>query len=168
LAWGKRVRIGLWAILVLVVAELLLIVVLSWSPSGEKLEPLAIGEIVEPLMLTTLEGEPLRVDYPEGVGATVLMVFSPDCPACRENMGNWKKTVAEQAGEGSRFYYVSNASAERTRRYVEPFDLRAPVLLGSPEELKGLRIRLIPRTIAIAPGGGVRGTWIGAPPQGAL
>ena len=168
MAWGKRVRIGLWAILILIVAELLLIVVLSWSPSGEKLEPLAIGEIVEPLTLTSLDGEALWIDCRESGWETVLMVFSPDCPACRENMENWKRLVAEGTGEGRRFYYISTASAERTRGYVEPFDLQAPVLLGNPAGLRPLRIRLIPSTIAIAPGGGLRGAWIGMPPHEAF
>ena len=158
---GKRLRIGLWAILILCIAELGLIVFLSWFPSVTDVEPLEPGEILEPLLLKNLDGEPLRLDYREGETETVLMVFSPDCPACRHNMESWKRLVADHVGDGRRFYYVSSASAERTRNYVERFELQAPVLLGSPEELSGLRIQLIPSTIAIGPGGRVRGAWIG-------
>jgi len=162
--WGKRLRIGLWAILILCVAELGLIVFLSWFPSAAEIEPLEPGEILEPLLLKNLDGEPLRLDYRQGEAETVLMVFSPDCPACRYNMESWKRLVTDRSGDERRFYYVSTASAERTRSYVEPFELQAPVLLGSPEELSGLRIRLIPSTIAIGPGGSVRGSWIGQVP----
>ena len=166
MAWSNRIRIGLWAILILIVAELGLIVVLGFFPSGRKLPPLEPGEIVEPLILRTLDGAPVRLDYRET--ETVLMVFSPNCPACRYNMEGWKRLVAERAGEGRRFYYVSTALAGRTQTYVERFELQAPVLVGEPEELKGLRIRLIPATIVIEPGGRVRGSWIGEMPRDAL
>ena len=49
---------------------------------------LKAGEIVAPLSLPSLDGELVEVSYEPGQPETLLLFFSPGCPACMENMDN--------------------------------------------------------------------------------
>jgi len=166
--WTRRaVGIGLGALPILIVAQVGLVILYSQAPADAG-PPLAAGEFVEPLELRSLAGDPARLDYSHPEAETVLLVFSTACPACRSNMENWKELSGGPARDGRRFYYVSISSPDRTRAFVDPFDLDGPVLLGSPEELAPLRLSRIPVTVAIGPGGLVRGVWIGEVPARAF
>src|SRR3990172_9253490 len=57
------------------------------------------GEVVEPLELPTLTGERMRLAYDDPDRETILLVFSPDCPACQENLEGWKRRSEEHTSE---------------------------------------------------------------------
>jgi hypothetical protein len=166
--WTRHVTgIGLGALLILIVALVGLIVLRSQSPR-DAAQPLEAGEFLDPLELTSLTGDAARLDYSDPEVETVLLIFSTACPACRGNMDNWKALVAGPARVGRRFYYVSGSTAGSTQAFARRFALTGLVLLGGAVELGRLRLDRIPATVAIAPGGRVRGVWLGEVPQEAF
>src|SRR5262245_16169552 len=76
------------------------------------------GEVLEPLELPTLTGEPLRLAYDDPARDTILLVFSPDCPACQDNMANWTKLQEKHDPARETLVYVSSAEADKTRAYA--------------------------------------------------
>jgi peroxiredoxin len=135
--------------------------------AGQEVVPaLQAGEVLGPLQLPSLTGAVEAVGYDDTDQETVLLVFSPDCPACQGNMDAWKRLVGEdRARAGRRFFYVSTADEATTRRFADTHELTEPVLVADRESMIGYKITYIPTTIVVAPGGVVRKVWIGGLPD---
>jgi peroxiredoxin len=122
---------------------------------------LAVGETVSPLELRSLDGSPTEIAYDDGVD-TVLLVFSPDCPACEANIDRWKRLAEANDPTCNRMYWVSTADAERTRPFTERHALPPPVLIGTGEALAAYKVTHVPTTVVVGPGGVVESVWVGA------
>jgi peroxiredoxin len=126
---------------------------------GEPVPQLEPGDTVGPLELLTLDGEAARIAYEDPQTETLLLIFSPHCPACQANMTNWKEI--EASGGERPLYYVSTAGVEETREFSDEHLLNGPVLVGDAEALAEYKVGYIPTTLVVGPGGEVRRIWVG-------
>jgi peroxiredoxin len=177
---GDRLfRIFLVVVFVAMVVELVLLVKQNhelkaqlsdlMAASGQQgiVAALKEGEFVAPLALPSLSGEITEIDYDDPEVATLLLIFSPDCPACKANMDNWR--VLEQEGDSgcTRLFYISTADADSTRGFAADHGLLGPVLIAGQEDLAGYKVSHIPTTIVVGPHGVVQRVWVGVMPDGA-
>ncbi len=126
------------------------------------------GEVVEPLELPTLTGERVRLAYDDPDRDTILLVFSPDCPACEENLDGWRRLSAAHDPAREALVYVSTAEPEKTREFARDHALPDPVLLSDAEALTRYKVQEIPATIVVGPGGVVKRVWVGVLSEEAL
>ena len=127
----------------------------------DEVDSLQEGEVVAPLSLVDLEGQASEVGYDDPARDSLLLIFSPDCPACQENMTGWRKLEQANAEQERGIYMISTAGEERTKQFVEEYDLDRPVLLAARNDLIGYKVAYIPTTMLIGPGGVVKRVWVG-------
>ena len=118
-----------------------------------------VGDVVEGFTLPALDGAQTNLDYTDR--ETLLLFFSPDCPACKTNFANWQAIEDSDLGDNRRVVFISTVDEERTRQYVADKNLRSEVLVGSPSVLDRYKVARIPTTVQVGPGGVVNGVWIG-------
>ena len=126
------------------------------------------GEVVEPLELPTLTGERMRLAYDDPDRETILLVFSPDCPACQENLEGWKRLFAAHDPVREELVYVSTAEREKTADFAAAHALRGPVLVSDAHTMATYKVLEIPATIVVGPGGVVKKVWVGVLSEEAL
>ena len=126
------------------------------------------GDLVEPIELTSVEGSVERLGYDDPTSETVLLFFSPDCEACRDNIENWKRLQSSADSRRRRFVYVSTAEPEKTAEFARDHLLQGPILLSTAATLESYRVRGIPATLVVGPGGVVRQAWVGVLSEDAL
>ncbi|MDH3283710.1 MAG: TlpA family protein disulfide reductase [Acidobacteriota bacterium] len=119
------------------------------------------GEVLGPLVATALDGSPATVSYDDLNEDTILLVFSPSCPACNENMANWQKLEDRYPSEDKRLFYVSTAGADETLEFVAAYGIAAPVLLPDDFTMTEYKITHIPTTLVVGPGGAVKEVIVG-------
>jgi len=127
---------------------------------------LRIGDVMEPLTLGSLAGETIELAFDDPRGDVLLLIFSARCPACNENLPNWKRIERIGGPEGPRIYYVSTDEETVAREFAAEHELQKPVLVADSRELH--RVNHIPTTIQIGPEGIVRNVWVGVLPAEAL
>ena len=117
--------------------------------------------------LPPLEGfdsdEAMRiVDYGQDSRKTVLLVFSPRCKACEENMPNWKSIVN---GVDQRSFQLAAVSlqSEGVKEYASRHGInQIPVLAKiDPKYRVTYNLALTPQTILVAADGKVEKVWTG-------
>ncbi len=110
-------------------------------------------------------------------GATLLMVFSRQCPACTQVKPAWNRLAAAAQGAGLRALGI--AVGEESASHADHAAPGTPGSPGSPtteaappsypvRDLKSfidsdlIKIRMVPTTLLIEPGGKVARVWYGA------
>jgi len=131
----------------------------------EDVPQLELGEVVQGFTLPELDGSPTELDYSQSGSETLLLFFSPDCPACNRNFPNWQEIESAGRRENRRVVFVSTVDEEKTRQYVADKQLRSEVLIGNPDVLARYKIARIPTTVQVDAGGVVSGVWIGVLPE---
>ncbi|MDH3628619.1 MAG: redoxin domain-containing protein [Acidobacteriota bacterium] len=131
----------------------------QYNAELEEIPRLEVGDVVEGFTLPALDGAQTNLDYTDR--ETLLLFFSPDCPACKTNFANWQAIEDSDLGDNRRVVFISTVDEERTRQYVADKNLRSEVLVGSPSVLDRYKVARIPTTVQVGPGGVVNGVWIG-------
>ncbi len=126
---------------------------------------LEIGDVVDGFNLPALDGTMTRLDFSAPGSETLLLFFSPDCPACDENFAGWVDIEQGQRHENRRIIYISTVPEEQTRRYVADKDLESEVLIADRSVLDRYKVFQIPATVLVGTGGVVSGVWIGILPD---
>jgi hypothetical protein len=135
------------------------------SAREQTLPTFQIGEVVEPLNVVSIHGEPAQITYDDESLDTVLLIFSPNCPSCAVNMENWKELEALLNRELDRIYYVSTMGGEETLPFIEEHQPDGPVFISDDNALLDYRVTYIPTTMEIGPGGVVKNVWVGELPD---
>jgi len=126
-------------------------------PSGP-----VIGQSVDSIRWQPLDGEEATLDLASGERESLLLVFTTDCPACRENQQAWK-ALHQEIGDAVNVVGISLSELEATRSYRDTHALSFPVgVPAKPQEFtESLAISGVPMTIRVGPDGRVRGSWSG-------
>jgi len=119
------------------------------------------GETVLPLSLSDLDGQTARVGYDHPGRDSLLLIFSPDCPACKQNMSGWQEIAKHNVAGERDLYFISTAGQARTQQFVAEYGLEGPVLVAQADALTGYKVAYIPTTLLIGPGGVVKRVWVG-------
>lgn len=126
------------------------------APSGPM-----VGQGIEPIQWLPLDGETENLEL-SGDRESFLLVFTTDCPSCRENQGAWGD-LYRNVGETANVVGISLSELDATRGYRETHNL--PFEVGVPTEPRKLAdtlgISAVPMTIRVGADGRVLGSWSG-------
>lgn len=109
-----------------------------------------------------INGERLKFDYEQDDRKTLLMIFSPKCGACKDNMPNWQDLVKGVDASRVRVVAVSlmpeGAGEYMTRYGMADLPMIAEV---DPEIRVAYNMVVTPQTVLIAPDGKSEKVWTG-------
>lgn len=107
-------------------------------------------------------GGKVDLGFDEAARKTVLLVLSPTCRACKENMINWKALTEKIDRRAYRVVAVS-LNPERAKEYLEPYQLGdIPVITEvDPETRAAYSLSVTPQTILIDSNGRAEKVWSG-------
>lgn len=108
------------------------------------------------------EGNKIRVGYERETRRTLLLVYSPQCGSCTENMPVWH-TLLRRADRDSVRIVGLSILASGAIDYARKHDLNGIETLTeiSPKVRTAYRLNLTPQTILISPDGVVEKVWSG-------
>jgi len=163
----------LWSIILIVLVLVMGVEILFLVQENKKLRealshsrgPVKIlnpEEKVPSLVGVNLKGEEFRLAYPSPE-KTVLFFFSPDCPACEENLEFWKKLYQDHGSEKLRIVGATNSDRDKTEEFVKKFQLTFPVMIVSDVSLLDkYKVEVVPQTMLIDTSGKVQKVWPGS------
>ena len=97
----------------------------------EEEEGLEAGEPAPDFTAETLDGQ--QINLASYAGRDVVFLFmSPFCGPCREKLPGIEALAPSAYAAGTELVYVSNASVDETRAYVEEHTIALPVVVASP------------------------------------
>jgi peroxiredoxin len=164
----KRTRSILWWLLLVAVVGLNLLllkqnrdlkILIAKSPREAVVKP---GQVLPALHGKTINGESLTVSYGNDTRKTVLLVFSPGCDFCSQNMPNWHKIMRSLDPSAYRVVALSTRS-DGSRQYLETYGLNAiPAITElDPKDRVSYELNITPETILIDSAGKVEAVWAG-------
>ncbi len=125
------------------------------------LEP---GQAMSPLRGLDLQENEQTLDFADGPGKTVLLVFQPKCSWCQKNMDNW--AILLDLVDRRRYRFVAVATRpEGVAEYIDRYrELSGLPIIADLHLEDRLRFRLFdtPQTIVIDSDGVVEKIWLGA------
>jgi peroxiredoxin len=128
---------------------------------GEQSGFLKEGEDAPRLEAPTTSGKQVRLNYGD-TPKTVLMVFSPQCPASEEVMPLWKEIAAACARAHYRSFGVSLGDGPETNTYLRSHGLSVGTFVGlSPVVTAQYKLSSTPLTLVIDNNGKVEKIWPG-------
>jgi peroxiredoxin len=134
----------------------------AYANRGTRSLALKEGTAVPSIVGEDLSGNRVLEAYTEDSRQTLLLVFSPSCHVCSENMPNWEKLSRQL--DLSRFRLVAmSLKQEGTKEYVANYDLRNGLILSmvDAKTRAAYELALTPQTILIDATGKVEKVWTG-------
>jgi peroxiredoxin len=166
----------LWSIILIVLVLVMGVEILFLVQENKKLREalshsrgpvkiLSPDEKVPSLVGVDLKGEEFKLTYPSSE-KTVLFFFSPDCPACEENLKFWKKLYQNHSTKKLRIVGATNSDRNKTEEFVKKFQLTFPVMIVSDLSLLDkYKVEAVPQTMLIDTSGTVQKVWPGSLPE---
>jgi peroxiredoxin len=166
----------LWSIILIVLVLVMGVEILFLVQENKKLREalshsrgpvkiLSPEEKVPSLVGVNLKGEEFKLTYPSSE-KTVLFFFSPDCPACEENLEFWKEIYQKYDSDKLRVIGATNSDRDKTREFVRKFQLTFPVMIVSDLSLLDkYKVEAVPQTMLIDTSGTVQKVWPGPLPE---
>ncbi|MGH9913919.1 MAG: peroxiredoxin family protein [Pyrinomonadaceae bacterium] len=123
---------------------------------------MAPGKTVSSLSGINSEGQKVTFDYGQERRKTILLIFSPHCGYCTENMPNWKLLIEKLDPKLYRIVATS-IFADGVKEYAEKYRLNSlPVIAEiDPRNRVEYEMSVTPETIVISSEGKVEKIWIG-------
>jgi hypothetical protein len=153
------------------VALAALVVVLAWQnlhlkrQLAEQLQPraeLEAGDRLGPIRLVDTTGAPGPSTVDENGGRTVLLFFTPTCPACRATVPVWQELFASPDPTLRVLGVNLGSPGENHGEVLVTAGLPFPVFGVEPEHSQGLHdINLVPATVLVDGRGIVEQAWFG-------
>lgn len=93
---------------------------------------------------------------------TLLMIFSPRCGYCRENMPNWMAILQGIDKSAYRVVVVSSIS-DGAKEYVEKYKIKDVPIIVEPEPkvLADYLMHITPQTVLLNSDGKIEKVWVG-------
>lgn len=138
-------------------------------PAGaaEPLPGLKPGDKVPALHVTGLDGMPRKLDWPAG-RPTVVMFFMPSCSVCHTMFPRWNQAFARKPKS---LEAVGVALEQEPAGFFDAYSIQFPVFRGpgvAPADpqlrrafAEAFKIRQVPTTMRVAPGGIVEEFHVG-------
>jgi peroxiredoxin len=108
------------------------------------------------------DGGKQNLSYGQDSRKTVLLVFSPRCRVCKENMPNWDTIISELDQQSFRVAAISLQS-EGAKEYASQFGIdRVPIFTDvNPKSKVAYNLALTPQVILIDSAGKAEKVWTG-------
>ncbi len=160
------------AVLLTIVGSVLLFVNVLLVQQNKKLKILASrpdralearhGTALPPLEGIDSNGNRQSIKYGQDLRKTVLLVLSPRCRACEENMPNWEAIINELDRQSFRLAAVSLQS-EGLKEYAGQHGINQVPILAKfdPKYRVAYNLALTPQIMLIDSGGKVEKIWTG-------
>ena len=134
----------------------------AYAQTGERNLALKPGTQLPPIEGHGPDGNRMRFDFASDRRKTLVMVFSPNCSACRENMPNWQAIIGRVDQQAYRLVGISLA-AKGTREYVEENQLRDMSIVAEIDAKTRVAYNLLlsPQLILIDANGNTEKVWSG-------
>ena len=109
-----------------------------------------------------LDGGSERIDYPLDGPKTYLFLMSPTCGKCARTVPKWNRMASQLEGR-ARVLGIVLGSYQTEQRLLEKKVLAFPaVRFPSKEILNAYKVKKVPQTLVVAPGGTVEESVMGA------
>jgi hypothetical protein len=131
--------------------ELASVSTMQMPPKG-----LAAGDLFPSLVLLEEGGEPTTLEFGEDEPRRLLLVFSTQCPACRDTLPIWN-SLLENPPSGVQVAGIQLGGATDEFPFL-PFPVFTPEDGGA--SLAG-KIPYVPATLIVDPGGRIEQIWYG-------
>lgn len=120
------------------------------------------GQSLPPLSGFGSNGSEITVSYSPEEVKTLLLIFSPSCAFCKENLPAWESIIRQRDTKTFRVYAIS-LKPEGVQEYLSTFDrLGVPLIIEpSPKDRVAYGLNLTPQTILVGPGGVAEKVWTG-------
>jgi thioredoxin family protein len=132
------------------------------ASDAEKSLELKPGKYLSDLEGIDIFGSPVKLGYREDDRKTLLLVFSPHCGACKDNMPVWQTIIR---GIDKSLYRVVAASLknEEVREYANKYNLSGVPVIADVDAKSKLDyvMAVSPQTILINSEGRAEKVWIG-------
>lgn len=120
------------------------------------------GERVEDIAITTLGGEPGRLNVASSNDRYLIFVLSTSCPHCLSNLPKWADINRRAGSSGLYVVGLSVQGPKETSDYIRANGVQF-YTVTTPDSafLERARLPGVPATLLVSTGGIVRGVWIG-------
>ena len=119
---------------------------------------LRIGDTVPPFHATGLDGAVKSIDYPKGT-TTLVVFFLSGCPTCHKMLPLWNEAFASRP---KNMAMVGVMLDQAPPGFVEAAQIAFPVFRSPGKEvLDAFKLKRVPYTVRVAPGGRVEGADLG-------
>jgi len=113
------------------------------------------GENVPAFEAEDFAGGRERIEFSAEGGKTFLFILSPTCGSCRDTLPHWNRLAGEMEGR-ARIYGLIMGSYQRGKELHDEGSLGFPALRFTKQEVvQSYKVRRVPQTILVAPGGHV-------------
>lgn len=125
------------------------------------------GKVVPALSGIDMNGQKVTFGYEQEQRKTVLLVFSPRCTYCTENMPNWRAITQNLDAKSFRVVAVASVS-EGAREYAAAHGLTNVPVIAEPDPKNRVdyEMNMTPQTILIDAKGKVEKVWTGLIQEG--
>ncbi len=129
---------------------------------GENLVP-TVGRTMPPISGIDINDEKLDFRWNSDESKTLLLIFSPRCGFCHENMPSWNSIIEKIDKENFRILAVSSVQ-EGTKEFVEKYNLKGFPVISEPDAriLVDYGMQVTPQTVLLDGNGRVEKIWLGA------
>lgn len=120
------------------------------------------GKVLPPLSGITISGSKEKIEWNKDNRKTLILIFSPRCGYCHENMPNWKSIL--QTIDRTKFRPVLvSIIPEEAKEYLEKYSLADMPNFIEPEPQAKVEyaMHLVPQTLLVDPNGKLEKIWIG-------
>jgi redoxin len=125
-------------------------------PAAEPI--LRVGDTVPAFHTTGLDGVVKSIDYPKGT-TTVVVFFLSGCPTCHKMLPLWNEAFARRP---KNLAMVGIMLDQAPAGFVEAAQIAFPVLKSPGKEVTdAFKMKRVPYTVRVAPGGRVEGAALG-------
>jgi thiol-disulfide isomerase/thioredoxin len=116
------------------------------------------GDVVPVFETTRIDGQPQRVDFPEG-SKTVLLFFLSGCPSCHKMIPEWNRAY-ERRPEG--LQVVGVIMDQEPPGFWSTMSIAFPVVRSPGRQfLRSLNVNRAPLTLRVAAGGTIEDLALG-------
>ena len=155
-------EIALCALCVAVIAQNRIL--LSRLRAQENISGTRVGQKVGDLVGTALNGAMEQIVLPESRQKLLIITFSPACQYCKANQKGWAALARALKQDAKwRVVWVSRDPLDPTREYCAASEIPSSDAVADPpyRTYAQLGLRVVPRMIAVLPGGKVDRVWEG-------
>jgi hypothetical protein len=162
----KRKAVLSIAMVVLVVINFMLIqqnrALKTYAGTSKSYTQLQPETMLPPLDGTDPDGKKVSVGYEQENRKTLMLVFSPRCRACNENMPNWQALLKKIDRNAYRVVAVS-LMADGAGEYLERYGIDNLITIAEidPADKATYNLTLTPQTVLIDSDGKAEKVWLG-------
>lgn len=120
------------------------------------------GKIVKPISGVDIEGKKQSFEWGTDERKTLMMIFSPRCGYCHENMPMWNEII-DKADKSSFRIVAASSVPDGTKEFAEEYQMKnIPIIAETNPGIKvDYVMYLTPQTVLLKPNGEVEKVWIG-------